>query len=628
MRIALLVVLALIVASPAPAQAPASWREMIQQLRAPRHTQPVRAARALAPALTASIVDESEPNDSVRTADSIALGDRARGVVDPAGDVDTWFVDLSADQFFSADLDAQVLGSALDGQLALLAPDGHTVLAFSDDFDGLDSRISFRVPQSGRYYLVVSSFGRIGGSPSSTYVINLGLVACVVGGTEQEPNDTPANATRVAIGDSVIGELCTQDQNPRGDVDYWAFTAPAGTTIDLDIDANRGLLGDTFLELFASNGTTRLAFNDDQEGADSRLQFSITETGTYFAAVSALPDFAGNPFPYALHITPITPGPGDPITVRADSVGLPLGLAVGGTGDLFVGDLSGARVLRVSSQGAVTTFASAIDAPLQLAFDAFGNLLVTTLSSGVYRVTPQGQATRFISDVGFPFGIAVAPDGRIWIADVDTRSLRRYSATGEFEASFAVGSQGSGPGPLAFGPSGEPYFSTGTEIWKLVNGQPQRVFGNDLIITGLAFDVAGNVYAAAPAAGQVLLFDPAGAVLAAPFAIGPDRPRDVVFGRDAAGRTVARVFATDPLIGRIIEMNPAGVTLPGLPGFVAAPFTPDVAAAALLGGAGLRPEDLQYLDAIGNHNGRYDIGDLQAYLRVVAAQAAPARSNR
>jgi hypothetical protein len=65
-------------------------------------------------------------------------------------------------------------------------------------------------------------------------------------------------------------------------------------------------------------------------------------------------------------------------------------------------------------------------------------------------------------------------------------------------------------------------------------------------------------------------------------------------------------------------------------GFVPPPLTPDVAAASLLGGGNLSPAELQYLDAVGNHNGRYDVGDLQAYLRLVgsaagAASATPSR---
>ncbi len=67
---------------------------------------------------------------------------------------------------------------------------------------------------------------------------------------------------------------------------------------------------------------------------------------------------------------------------------------------------------------------------------------------------------------------------------------------------------------------------------------------------------------------------------------------------------------------------------PGQPvGYVAPPIPLDVAAASLLGGGGLSAADLQYLDALGNHNGRYDVGDLQAYLRTVGGLPG-ARSNR
>ncbi len=660
MRCSVVVLLALVGAAPALAQGPAagSWREELRRLRGAsivlsarggaktglrpmgtggkgglaRLLVPRRPTSVRDPASVAATIAESEPNDNVHTADSVALGDRAIGVVSPAGDVDTWFVDLTAGQFLSVDVDAAEVGSSLDPTLALIAPDGRTLLAFNDDFDGLDSRISYRVPASGRYYVVIRAFGATGG-PGLTYAINFGTATCAAVGTEQEPNGTPGTAAPVAIGDSVSGEICPGDDSPMGDVDYWAFTAQAGTTIELDVDADRGLFGDAFIALFASDGTTRLAFNDDADGADPRLQHSIVTTGTYYAAVSTLADPGGNPFPYTLHVRTTPQGPGDPITVRADRVGQPLGLAVGSTGDLFVGDLTGNRVVRVSGQGAVTTFATGIPSPTGLAFDAFGHLLVASPADGtVYRVTPQGQATRFITDAGFPFWIAVAPDGRIWLTDVSDRSLRRYSPTGRFEARFdAINVGGFGPGPLAIGPSGEPYFSNGNEIWKLVNGQPQRVFRDGFVIWAFAFDVAGNIYAPAPAAGLIKLFDPTGTIVADPFAVGPDAPQAVAFGRDGTGATVARLFATDQRVGRVIEMNPAGVEHPGQPaGFVPPPFTLDVAAVSLLGGGALSAADLQFLDELGNHNGRYDVGDLQAYLKTVsglpaAAAAAPQR---
>jgi pre-peptidase len=644
MRSSLVVVALLILvgAAPALAQQPAAggWREEIRRLRDAPTVLPVRgkrsfgqmpAARHSTTASFAAIIAESEPNGSVQTADSVALGDRATGAVNPAADADTWFVDLTAGQFFSADVDAFEVGSSLDATLLLLAPNGTTQLAFNDDFDGFDSRISYRVPTTGRYYVVIRAFGAAGG-PGATYAINFGTVTCAAAGTEQEPNDSPGTASPVAVGESGIGELCARDDNPAGDVDYWAFTAQAGTAIELDIDTDIEMVVDPAIAAYASDGTTQLAFNDDQDGRDSRLQFSIVTTGTYYATVESVADPGGNPFPYTLHVRTTAQGPGDPITKRAEGLGRPLGIAVGSTGDVFVGDLAGSRVVRVSSQGGVTTFAAGIHDPVGLAFDASGSLLVASPDGVVFRVTAQGQSSRFITDAGFPFGIAVAPDGRIWLTDVLTRSLRRYSPTGQFEARFdAVDIGGSGPGPLAIGPSGEPYFSNGTEIWKLANGQLQRVFGNEFVILMFAFDVAGNIYAPAPLAGRIELFSPTGTRLADPFAVGPDAPEAVAFGRDATGATVARLLATELRIGQLIEVNPAGVAHPGLPvGFVPLVIPLDVAAGGLLGGGGLSAADLQFLDTLGNRNGRYDVGDFQAYLRSVgrlpaATEAAAAK---
>jgi len=264
MRVSILVLLAVVGATPGLAQTPShgSWRDAVRQLRTAPKARLTRRGVQVA-AIATSIVDESEPNNTVPTADSVGLGDRVTGVVNPAGDVDTWFVDLIAGQFLSVDVDAAQVGSPLDATLELIAPDGTTSLAFNDDFDGFDSRISYRVPQSGRYYVVIRAFGATGG-PGLTYAINFDKVTCPVVGTEQEPNDNPGTAAPVTIGDSGSGEICPHDDNPAGDVDYWAFTARAGTTIELDVDAAAlGLFVDPVIALYASDGTTQLAFNDD-----------------------------------------------------------------------------------------------------------------------------------------------------------------------------------------------------------------------------------------------------------------------------------------------------------------------------------------------------------------------------
>ena len=114
MRTSILILLAVVVATPGLAQTPSvrSWRDAVRQLRTAPTARLTRRSAQVATIAT-SIVAESEPNNTVPTADSVGLGDRATGVVNPAGDVDTWFLDLTAGQFLSVDVDAAQVGSPL-----------------------------------------------------------------------------------------------------------------------------------------------------------------------------------------------------------------------------------------------------------------------------------------------------------------------------------------------------------------------------------------------------------------------------------------------------------------------------------------------------------------------------------
>ena len=777
----LLVAAALTAAAPAAAQTPAEggWRGAIARLRQARRA-PVanRPGKSLDPAAAFSVlrgrtaagrangksggfaallsgrrtsvraapagfVGESEPNDSAATADSTALGDQATGSIDPAGDGDYWFFLATAGQVVEIDVDAAQFGSPLDPTLELLASDGVTSLAFNDDFDGLDSRLSYRIQTSGVHYAVIRGFAGSGGT-GHTYAINFGTVTCNVVGTENEPNDAPAAARAVSLGTDGTGEICpssdidywsfpvtagtiieldidasqfgsplnpviglfardgvtllavnddadgldsrltyridstgtyyagvvgydggpgytytlhfrtftcdvvgTENEPndsfgtaravsldtdgsgvicPTSDEDFWSFTAPAGTTVDLDVDAQSlGSPLDPVLGLFASD-TTLLAFNDDFDGVDSRIEHTLATGGTFYVGVAGF-GTGGQGYTYTLHFRTVAPGPGDPIAVRAESLGFPLGLAVNREGTLFASDPSSDRLWRVTPQGNASVFATGISGPQGIAWDALGNLLVASIDGDVHRVTPQGQVSRFITDPGSPFWIAIGRDGSIWLTDLSDGSIRRYGIQGQFVARYDVSVVGEfGPGPLAIAPSGEPYFSNGPDVWRLVNGQPQKVFDAVFTVWGFAFDVDGNIYVPNPSTGRLTLYGPTGAVLADPFAVSVVSPRAIAFGRNADGATNARLFVTDPglELGAVIEANPGGVPQPGLPLGFTPQFTTAVAAADLLGVGGLSDSDRQLLDAIGNRNGRYDTGDFRAYLILIGGLPAAA----
>lgn len=121
------------------------------------------------------------------------------------GEVDYYTFNGVAGDIISVEIDAARSDSDLDPILTLLDSHGH-VFAVSDDFFGLDSRINqVALPITGAYFLKVEDFSERGG-PSFTYELKLdgpgsGQIS------ESEPNDTPANATPLGLGQTASGAI-------------------------------------------------------------------------------------------------------------------------------------------------------------------------------------------------------------------------------------------------------------------------------------------------------------------------------------------------------------------------------------------------------------------------------------
>jgi hypothetical protein len=508
--------------------------------------------------VTMAEVAESEPNDDATSADAVSLGDQGTGEVNPAGDADYWVFSVTAGTTIDIDVDARAIGSPLDPTLELFDTDGTTSLAYNDDSDGLDSRIVYTIDVTGSYYIAIRAFANGGGS-GQFYTINFNFVEAP-DVNESEPNDDATSADAVSLGDRAGGEV-----NPAGDIDYWVFSVTAGTTLDIDVDASQfGSPLDPTLELFDTDGTTSLAFNDDSDGLDSRILYTIDVTGSYYIAIRAFANGGGPGEVYTINFNIRQDGPGDPVAPIATNLSGPLGVAAGSDGDLYVSEAGMDRILRVTTAGNVSVFASGVTLPLSLAFDASGDLLVVSDYAVVYKVTPQGQVSTFLTDADTPFWVIVGPDGDIWLSDLGPGTIRHYDQHGAFIESIDVSSVG-GAGPIAFAPTGELYFSTGAEMYRLVGGQPQSVFTSAPTMWGFSFDVNGNIYLPNPDLAKLILFDINGTVLEDPFVIGVVTPIATAFGRNPDGTTNARLFVTDIEGGRLVEVNPAGVLAPGWP---------------------------------------------------------------
>lgn len=130
----------------------------------------------------------------------------------------------------------------------------------------------------------------------------------------------------------------------------------------------------------------------------------------------------------------------------------PRGLAVDGSGNVYIADTRNGRIRKVTPQGVITTVASELQV-IDLAVDASGNniyALVTSLfqyyaADYVLRISPDGVAIPFAGNGRFAFGgdggqataasiqasgIAVDTQGNVYLADEDNCRIRKITRDG------------------------------------------------------------------------------------------------------------------------------------------------------------------------------------------------------
>lgn len=150
-------------------------------------------------------------------------------------------------------------------------------------------------------------------------------------------------------------------------------------------------------------------------------------------------------------------------TGTAASFNQPTGLALDAAGNVFVADFGNATIRKITPAGVVTTFAGTAGqtastngtgvaarfrAPWGLAIDGSGNLYVAdSLDQTIRRVTSESVVTTY-AGAGFvggsddadttgaarffyPYGVAVDSAGRVYVADYANHSVRRIGADGK-----------------------------------------------------------------------------------------------------------------------------------------------------------------------------------------------------
>jgi hypothetical protein len=130
---------------------------------------------------------------------------------------------------------------------------------------------------------------------------------------EQEPNDTPEQATRVTIPCGINGRIGT-----RRDLDHFVFKATKGKAIRFEVKARRfGTVLqsslDSFLDVMTPKGQV-LGSNDDTFGKDAALVFTPPADGDYVLRIRDLNSKGGDTFVYYIEADWAVPD----FTVRCD----------------------------------------------------------------------------------------------------------------------------------------------------------------------------------------------------------------------------------------------------------------------------------------------------------------------
>jgi sugar lactone lactonase YvrE len=194
----------------------------------------------------------------------------------------------------------------------------------------------------------------------------------------------------------------------------------------------------------------------------------------------------------------------------------PFGVAVDGSGNVYVGDLGNNLIRKITPAGVVSTLAgvqgvagsvngagitATFSHPQGMAVDASGNVYVAdTVNNLIRLITPAGVASTFagsgssgavngpvsLASFKYPYGVAVDNLGNVYVADFNNHLIRKIS--GGVVSTLA-------------GQAGIPGFANGSGSTALFY-HPQ----------GVAVDGSGNVYVADTGNEVIREISPAGVV--------------------------------------------------------------------------------------------------------------------
>lgn len=221
-------------------------------------------------------INETEPNDQV--AQGVSLPVNVFGEISVDRDVDFFAFQAIAGQRITIEaFAARLRNSDLVADIALFDSSGQLLDADAGS-ENNDPLIRFLSPRDQILIVGVADGDDLGG-PSFDYILNITRGNDV---DEQEPNDRSAQRLP-DLPQTVFGEITVPD-----DVDFYSFTALAGQTLIVDVDAE--VLGsrlDAEINLIDPESGAEFFYNDQHDGDDPRYNIVLPYTGRYVIGIGS-----------------------------------------------------------------------------------------------------------------------------------------------------------------------------------------------------------------------------------------------------------------------------------------------------------------------------------------------------
>ncbi len=230
-------------------------------------------------------------------------------------------------------------------------------------------------------------------------------------------------------------------------------------------------------------------------------------------------------------------GDGGPAT--SASLYYPYGVAVDAAGNVYIAELNGNRVRKVTRDGVISTYAgngrvgnsgdsgqataAQLFQPAGLAVDRGGNLYIAEVGHRVRKVTPDGIISTFVGGanggntgdggpagealLNSPQGLAFDAAGNLYIAELGGGRVRKVDAGGTVSTVISGLDR---PDNVAVDPAGNLYIAEFTQIRKL-SPAGESTINYTKLKPFVAADGRGNVYLSDNNTGTVIQVSPSGA---------------------------------------------------------------------------------------------------------------------